>query len=121
MSVHPARLPRTGASRSVCTAKLRIFCDKQKKTYKKQRRRRSGGAVFCGESSVLEFGEARVKDFEHLDGAHGDAGAGAEDGGNACAIEEVIVLGGDYAAGGDHDVFATEFLEFFDYLRNQSL
>lgn len=68
---------------------------------------------------LLEVGEGGVEDFEHLDGRQGYACAGTEDGGDASAVEEVIVLGGNNAAGGDHDVFATELFEFVDYLGHE--
>ena len=48
--------------------------------------------------------------FEHLYGRGGDTCAGAEDGCDAGLVEEVIVLSGDYTAGGDHDVFAAELI-----------
>ena len=59
--------------------------------------------------------------FHDLASGLGYAGAGAEDGGGACLVEEVIVLCGDNTAHDYHDVLAAQFLEFLDYLRNQSL
>ena len=62
-----------------------------------------------------------VENLNHADGRHGDAGAGAEDGGNACLVEEIVVLGGDYAAGSHDDILAAQLLEFLDNLRHKSL
>ena len=59
--------------------------------------------------------------FHDLASGLGYAGAGAEDGGGACLVEEVVVLCGDNATHDYHDVLAAQFLEFLDYLRNQSL
>ena len=51
----------------------------------------------------------------------GYRGAGAEDGGNAGFVKEVIVLRGDDTTGGDHDIRTTEFLELLDDLRDEGL
>ena len=48
-------------------------------------------------------------------------GSGTEDGCDAGFVQEVIVLCGDDTTGGDHDVGATEFLEFLDDLRDEGL
>ena len=61
------------------------------------------------------------EDFKHTDGRGGDAGTGAEDGGYASLIEEVVILGRNHTAGGHHDIVASQLLEFFDYLGNQRL
>ena len=45
----------------------------------------------------------------------------AEDGGDAGFVQEVVVLCGDDTTRCDHDVRATEFLEFFDDLRDKCL
>ena len=47
--------------------------------------------------------------------------SGAEDGGDAGFVQEVIVLCGDDTTGGDHDVGSAEFLEFLDDLRDEGL
>jgi hypothetical protein len=61
------------------------------------------------------------EEFHYLDSGLGDAGAGAEDGGGACLVEEIVVLGGDYTAYYYHDILAAQFLELLDNLRNQGL
>ena len=49
------------------------------------------------------------------------AGTGAEHGSHTGLIEEVVVLSGNYTAGNDHDVLATQFLQLFDELGNEGL
>ena len=56
----------------------------------------------------------------HL-GTISDGGSGAEDGGDAGFVQEVIVLCGDDTTCGDHDVGSAEFLEFLDDLRDKGL
>ena len=56
----------------------------------------------------------------HFSGV-GNRGAGAEDGGNAGFVEEVIVLRGDDTTGGNHDIRTAEFLELLDDLRDEGL
>ena len=51
----------------------------------------------------------------------GIGSAGAEDGGNAGFVEEVIVLRGDDTTGGDHDIRTAEFFELLDDLRDEGL
>ena len=46
------------------------------------------------------------KKLEHLDGAYGNTCAGAEDGGNACRVEEVVVLSRYHTAGSYEDILA---------------
>ena len=52
------------------------------------------------------------KELHHNLGRIGDGGSGAEDGGDAGFIQEVIVLCGDDTTCGDHDIRTAEFLEF---------
>ena len=59
--------------------------------------------------------------FHDLASGLGYAGAGTEDSGCTCLVEEVIVLCGDNATHNYHDILAAQFLEFLNYLRNQSL
>ena len=59
--------------------------------------------------------------FHDLASGLGYAGAGAEDGGCTCLVEEVIVLCGDNAAHDYQDILTAQFLEFLNHLRNQSL
>ena len=47
--------------------------------------------------------------------------SGTEDGGDAGFVEEVVILCGDDTTDSDHDVRATEFLEFLDDLRDEGL
>ncbi len=54
-------------------------------------------------------------------GAIGNRGAGAEDGGNAGFVEEVVVLRGDDTTGSDHYIGTAEFLELLDDLRDEGL
>ena len=61
------------------------------------------------------------QDLHHFDGGLCDAGAGAEDGGDACLVEEVVVLGGNDTASDDHDVLTTKLLQLFDELRDERL
>ena len=61
------------------------------------------------------------QDLHHLDGGLCDAGSGAEDGGDAGLVVEVVVLGGDDTAGDDHDVLTTKLLQLFDELRDECL
>ena len=57
----------------------------------------------------------------HFSGV-GNRGAGAEDGGNAGFVEEVVVLArGDDTTGSNHDIRTTEFLELLDDLRDEGL
>ena len=69
-------------------------------------------------SPMVLLGE---EEFHYLDSRFGHRGAGAEDGGGACLVEEVVVLGGDNAAYHYHDILTAQFLEFLDYLRHKSL
>ena len=70
---------------------------------------------------TVPFALLSEKEFHYLDSGLGDAGAGAEDGGGACLVEEIVGLGGDYTAYNYHDILTAQFLEFLDYLRNQGL
>ena len=56
----------------------------------------------------------------HL-GGMGNRGAGAEDSGYTCLVEEVIVLCRNDTTGGNHDIRATELLELLDNLRDEGL
>lgn len=58
-----------------------------------------------------------VKEFL---GSEGDDGAGSEDGGDAFAIEGVVVLGGDDATDHDQDIVASVGFEGFAQLRYES-
>lgn len=60
------------------------------------------------------------EDFKHTDGRGGDAGTGAEDGGYASLIEEVVILGGNNTTGDNDYILTAEFFQFFDYLGHQS-
>ena len=71
-----------------------------------------------GNDPIVSFGE---EEFHYLASGFGDAGAGAEDGGGSCFVEEVVVLGGDNAAYNYHDILTAQFLELLDYLRHKSL
>ena len=66
----------------------------------------------------LLLAQQNVHDFA---GGFGHGGTGTEDGGNASLVEEVVVLGGDDTTGNDHDVLATELLQFLDELRDEGL
>ena len=70
---------------------------------------------------TVPFALLSEQEFHYLHGSFGYAGAGAEDGGGACLVEEIVVLGGDYTAYYYHDILAAQFLEFLDNLRNQGL
>ena len=61
------------------------------------------------------------EDVHDFAGGLGHGGTGTEDGSDASLVEEVVVLGGDDTTGDDHDVLATEFLQFFDELRDEGL
>ena len=62
-----------------------------------------------------------VEYLKHLDGRQRDTCAGAEDGGYAGLVEEVVVLSGNHTACSNEDILAAKFLELLDNLRNQGL
>ena len=85
--------------------------------YKKgAKRERPFGTFFGGVELLLS-----EEQFHDLASGLGYAGAGAEDGGCTCLVEEVIILCGDNTTHDYHDILAAQFLEFLDYLRNQGL
>lgn len=45
--------------------------------------------------------------IQHLDGGIADDGTGTEDGHSAVVVEELVVLGGNHATHGNHDVGTT--------------
>ncbi len=51
------------------------------------------------------------EDVHDFAGSLGYGSTGAEDGGDASLVEEVVVLSGDDTAGDDHDILATQLLE----------
>ena len=57
--------------------------------------------------------------LHHLDGTYADRGAGPEDGGHTGIEEILVVLRRDNTTGHHHDIVATQFLEFFDHLREE--
>ena len=61
------------------------------------------------------------QEFHHLASSLGHGSTGTEDSGYASLVKEVIVLCGDDTAGNDHDVFAAEFLQLFNQLRDEGL
>ena len=61
------------------------------------------------------------QELHHHFGAICNRGAGAEDGGNAGFVEEVIVLRGDDTTRSNHYVGTAEFLELLNDLRDEGL
>ena len=61
------------------------------------------------------------QDLHHLDSSLGNRCTRTEDGCYACLVEEVVVLGRNHTTGDDHNVLATQFLQFLDQLRDERL
>ena len=62
-----------------------------------------------------------VENLHHFDCSMAHGCSRAEDASNTGIVEEFVVLSRDYTSCDDEDVFATEFLDFVDYLWNESL
>ena len=61
------------------------------------------------------------KQFQHLGCTLCYDGAGSEDCSCSCFVQEIVVLRRYNSSNHNHYVFSAEFLQFFNYLRNQGL
>ena len=78
-------------------------------------------AGFCVSTIVLNLFSRCNQQFQHLDGRVADDCARTEDGHSAGIVEELVVLRGNHASHGDHDVGTTQLLELGDDLRHEGL
>src|SRR5574344_2737275 len=87
---------------------------------KKSPRIFAGFFLFTIESRTL-FLELLVQQLNHLYYGEGNSGAGAEYCSGAVFVKCVIVLCRDNSAHNNHDVFSSQFLKLFNYLRYKCL